>query len=429
MGLIQNLKHIVTGRLGLTVIDRQQIIRMFGSFAANKLGMGSNASIIKGYQGNVDVFSVIKKIADTSKIVPTIVERSTRDGFEIMTDTSLHELMAQPNEAKQLTWEDINEQVLIYLLSTGRALPLGLESIGFGSRIAALDVLPVPLTEISVTRNFLAPEKKYKTTINGEVLNFEGSEVGQINFFNPGYSTMQESCDGLSPIQVAAMVVMAGNDKWEAQASLLQNRGAIGMVTDKSNTPMEPEEAERQQQAFDSRIGSPRNMNKVVVTNKNLDFIQFAMSATDLKLIEQGVVNLRSICNVFQVDTSLFNDPANKTFNNRKEAEKALYTNAVMPTLSKIYARYNNWLVPTHFPEGNVRMRPDYSDIEVLQEDFHQKAKTYIGMKVSGIITAKTAAAALKQPEPPTDDPNADKLIISNNNILQESLGAEPPQE
>ena len=61
-----------------------------------------------------------------------------------------------------------------------------------------------------------------------------------------------------------------------------------------------------------------------------------AMSSTDLQLVEKGVINLRAICNVFGLDSSLFNDPANKTFNNRKEAEKALYTNAIIPIVTNI---------------------------------------------------------------------------------------------
>ena len=35
---------------------------------------------------------------------------------------------------------------------------------------------------------------------------------------------------------------MVGNSRWDAHAILLQNRGAVGMITDKSNRPMLPEE-------------------------------------------------------------------------------------------------------------------------------------------------------------------------------------------
>ena len=99
------------------------------------------------------------------------------------------------------------------------------------------------------------------------------------------------------------------------------------------------------------------------------------MSSADLQLLEKGVINLRAMCNVFGLDSSLFNDPANKTFNNRKEAEKALYTNAVQPTLDKVEAELNRWFVPSHYPAGNVRLRFDYSEVAALQTDQKTEAE------------------------------------------------------
>ena len=100
-----------------------------------------------------------------------------------------------------------------------------------------------------------------------------------------------------------------------------------------------------------------------------------AMSATDLQLIEQGVISLRAMCNVFGLDSSLFNDPANKTFNNRLEAEKAFYTNAIMPLASSVAAKHNNYIVKNHYPDGNYRMRKDFSKVESLQKDKKQEAE------------------------------------------------------
>jgi phage portal protein BeeE len=130
------------------------------------------------------------------------------------------------------------------------------------------------------------------------------------------------------------------------------------------------------------------------------------------------------------VDSSLFNDPANKTYNNRKEAEKALYTGAVMPNMNKLETGLNRWLVPGFFPGRMARLRVDYSNITALQEDFHQKVQSVVSMKTSGIITANRAAEMLNQPN--IEEENADKLLATVSDRLLETLGgkdiAENPQ-
>lgn len=371
MGLFDTLRKF---RLSLTSHDRQQIVKYFGSFRANQLAMSSESYLKSGYESNVDVYAAIKKIIDCAKNQPFIIEEKDADGqWQEITDSTLHELLEKPNKAKGYTFDDILEQLLIYLLANGNGLLYGTIPAGFRT-IEELDVLPSPFVEVKSNDNFFMPELKYLFTLNGKMMKLEQEEIGHVRFFNPLYNSVDESFWGLSPIQVAARVVQSGNDRWDADANLLQNRGAIGLITDKSNAPMLPEEAAKIQSSFDKRTTGTHNFGKTVVTNKDLTYIQMAMTSQDLQLIEKGVVNLRAICNVFGLDSSLFNDPANKTFNNRKEAEKALYTNAVMPTMERIESMLNNWLVQNHFPDRNVRMRSDYSEVEVLQENQQMEA-------------------------------------------------------
>jgi hypothetical protein len=101
------------------------------------------------------------------------------------------------------------------------------------------------------------------------------------------------------------------------------------------------------------------------------------MSPTDLKLIENHVTQLRKFCNLWSVDSSLFNDPANKTFNNRKEATKALYNEAVLPVLNRFLTGLNIWLLPewSRLDNKNYTIEADTSGIESLQEDKEKEAQ------------------------------------------------------
>ena len=365
----------VFGSRTFNATDRDAVWKLFGSFRANQLEMNPSQLLDKGYEGNIDVYSVIQKIVQSLKSIPWIVERQDNDGqWELQEDTTLHELMQSPNMGKGYTWDDITEQILIYLLANGNSYLVGQSGLS-RSLIQEVDILPSPSVCVNTSSNFFMPNPSYDFRLGSQQKTFTQEDIQHTMLFNPLYDSVQDSFNGLSAIQVAAMAVQAGNDRWEADANLLQNRGAIGLVTDKSNRPMTNEESQATQTSFDNDIGGPHKFGKVKVTNKDLDYIQMAMSSTDLQLIEKGVVNLRAICNVFGLDSSLFNDPANKTFNNRKEAEKSLYTNASMPISEKISAKHTKFLAENHYPGQGYRMRQDFSSVEALQSDKKTEAE------------------------------------------------------
>ena len=370
MGLLTSLAKTY---LGLQSNDRQTLYNLLGGFNVNSLINSQEKQLEAGYEGNIDVYAVIKKIVDVSIDVPYVVERKTSDGWELFEDNTITDLMKNPNVGKGYTWNDIDEQMLIYLLANGNAYLTGQEGL-MGNRILEVDVLPSPYVNVSTGSDFFNPSPSYKFELNQTKATFSQEEIEHIKLFNPSYSTVQESFCGLSIIQVAAMAVRVGNNRWEASANLLENRGALGIITDKSNRPMTPTETTDAQSTLDSRISGVNKQGKTIVTNKDLNYIQLAMSPTDLKLVEMGVVNLRAICNVFGLDSGLFNDPQNQSYNNKLEQSKALYTNAVMPINNRLLAKHNAYLVKNHYPMGDVRLRKDYSKVEALQSDKKMEA-------------------------------------------------------
>lgn len=395
----------------LTQHDRIKIFSMLGSFDANKLALNGNDMIANSYERNVDVYAVIKKIVDISKSVPWIVEQKQSNGnWKELKDTSIHELMEQPNTIKGYTWNDIEEQMLTYLLVTGNAYIVGEKPLGMNG-IAEIDVLPSKLVEIRSNESFFNPIKEYYFNIGSSSRTFKNDEIGHIKFFNPAYNSVLESHYGLSLIKVAAQVVQVGNDRWDANANIFQNRGAVGLITDKSVRPMSPEEADKVQSAWNRDTAGTGNFGKIKVTNKDLNYIQMAMTPSDLQLVESGVVNLRAICNVFGLDSSLFNDPANKTYNNANEAQKALYTNAIIPLSDKIAEHLTRFIAANHFPDKKVRIRQDFSQIPILQENLKEKADVVMKLKNSGIITANEARVKLG--ESVINNDNANELVIN----------------
>tara|TARA_Y100001972_G_scaffold75196_1_gene91432 strand:- start:8608 stop:9870 length:1263 start_codon:yes stop_codon:yes gene_type:complete len=365
--------NLFTGKIPLTQTERKVVWKLFGSFHANKLGQNNNAYLTEGYESNVDVYSVISKTYEVFNSIPQIVERKTSEGWELEEDTTIHELWEKPNIGKCYTWNDINTQRLVYLLCNGNSYMVGQD--GFGSTIQEVDILPSSSVTIKASQDFFMPNVTYDFQLGTQKRTYTTEDLQQIKLFNPSFSTVEESFYGLSLIQVASRVVKTGNDRWDASASLFQNRGAIGFVTDQSNRPMDGPQAQQVQEAFDSRQAGAHNYGKTIVTNKALTYQQMAMSSTDLQMIEHMVTGLRAICNVLGYDSSLFNDPENKTYSNRMEAEKSMYTNVMQPLTELFDAHDNKFIAMNHYPDGSRRIRHDYSKIEALQKDKKTEAE------------------------------------------------------
>ncbi len=374
MGFLNNLNHFVKDYGDYKMLKKSLSATSISSeWQPFKFSFKDNNSYENSYEENIDIYSVVRKIADVFKEVDWIVEKRRSDGtYELLEDSTIHPLLESPNVGKGYTWSDIDEQMVIYLLSNGNTYLHGEKLNGV---IQEVDVLPSANVEVITTKNFFMPNVRYKFEFNNFKYSYDNEELEHTMMFNPSYNTVQESFDGLSVFEVALRAIEVGNDRWDADAHLLKNRGIAGILTNKGDRPMTEGEALGIQSSYDKNNTGTNKFGKVRVTNQDLSYIQMAMSSTDLQLIEKGVITLRAICNVLGIDSSLFNDPANKTFNNRKEAEKAMYTNVIIPLAEKLASKHTNFIAKNHYPDGSVRMRKDFSNIQALQDDLKVEAE------------------------------------------------------
>ena len=100
------------------------------------------------------------------------------------------------------------------------------------------------------------------------------------------------------------------------------------------------------------------------------------MSSVQMQMLEGAVIDRRSLCNIFKVDSSLFNDKEASTYNNIQSVSKAVYTRAVIPNNNKIISGYSS-IIPAYnsFENKELRIVQDLSSIEALQQDQKTKAE------------------------------------------------------
>jgi len=339
--------------------------------------------IEKGYIENADVAAVVSRIASSFASIKWEVKE--RKGDEIFTNTTsaLNDVLKCPNPLQ--TWAEFQEAAAVMYLTTGNTYINGTESLGFAG-FGELSVLPSQYTA-PIKGNAINPVSGYTLNMN-KLQNFSAEEVLHVKRFDPRFKGYEELI-GLSPLESLVMVYAASSEKWEAMASILKNKGAMGIVTSKEGRGLTPENSKELEKLYKSRYGGGAKFGTPMFTNASLDFIKMGMSSEDLKLMDQGIISLRAICNLYNVSSVLFNDTASSTYNNITEAKKDFYTDAIIPLLEIFKQNYNNWLVNSYSEAENADLFLDFSvdNIPALQEDINKKAQTISVLIDKGVIS------------------------------------------
>lgn len=331
-------------------------------------------AVDEGYGKNVDVYSITSQISRVAAAIPIKLFDVKADGTkEEVKDSELNALLVCPNRLQ--LWSEYVEEALTYLLLTGNTYTAGTEAIGMGEGVwRELTPLPAHITR-PITGDAINPISGYLVDFD-QTTRYSFEEVMHIKYFNPT-ADREQMLVGMSPLQAGSQNLDASNLLQTAEASILVNKGASGIITSGSDMALRGKDKEKLQNEWSNDADGASKMGKIIAHTGDLKFIQLGMSPTDLKILESSVLKLRNFCNIYGVSSQLFNDPANKTFNNLKEAEKAFITKAVIPLYKRFIEGLNVWLLPawSKRENKNFTLEIDTSDIEVLQEDKDKRAQ------------------------------------------------------
>lgn len=352
----------------------------------SNLGFGETTlkKLIKeGYTSNNHVYSVIDRIASDAAAIPLIVEEINSNGEkEIVTEGDFYNFVHNPNEDNN--YKSFVYQSIVYQLTTGNTIQYGVKGVqAFNER---WNLAPQYITP--KVQNYITGPRatSYKYNYSGIDYNLEKEEVMHLTKFNPDPAS-PSAVMGFSPLEAAYRVLVASNEVITADASLIKNKGAIGLLTSKSDRALKTGEAKKLDASLKSRIGGGENYGSIKVTTGNVDFVKFAMSPQDLQILESGLFKLRDLCSIYKVSSRMFNDPTGASYNNSKEDNKKYYNSAVLPPLENDLDHFNKFFVPgwNERDGKNYVVRLDISSVEALQED---QAKEMIKSRTrSAIVT------------------------------------------
>jgi HK97 family phage portal protein len=195
----------------------------------------------------------------------------------------------------------------------------------------------------------------YEYSVSGRKVEFPRDRIMHLKLFNP-----LDDWYGLSPVQVAALAIdkLNAGDKWNA--SLLQNAAVpSGALTCKQR--LTDEQFDRLKSEMKRQIQGVNNAREPLLLEQDLEWKELGISPKDMDWIEGLKMSALQVAQVFNVPPEL------ATYQNRKEARKALYTEVVCPFLKRLRDGFNNWLVPRF--GDDLTLDFDKDGIEALSED------------------------------------------------------------
>jgi len=329
-------------------------IKEFLFFGNN--GEASTRKFVDSYEDNPLVYIVVNKIVTTSASIKRI---AVNEKGEEITNSEILALINNPNSYQG--GNDLYEKVGEQLELAGNAFIRHIEGIGAGNELEVLESANVKLL-IDKFGDLAGYE--YTDSL-GFKQKYDTEEVLQIKKSNSSRKGKDKKYWGISPLSALWTVVDASNDLFTARASTWKNRGIIGFLSNKSDTPILEPERKKIQSVFDKNAGGPEKANRINVTTANVDFVQVGMSPTDLKLLEGVPDSLRLISSGYKINSVLFNDVSGSTFNNVAEAKVEAYTDVYIPLAEKIDSRIGPWL--SIRLKVNETIILDISKVEVLK--------------------------------------------------------------
>ena len=274
--------------------------------------------------------------------------------------------------------------------------------------------MPAQYTSIIATRGW--PERAVGYQLNnGYFKQFTKEEVMHLAFWNPEYDANGSGLYGQSPIKAAARTLTRNNAAKKAGSVMLDNNGAAGIVyVDDDKVPTQGREAQRDvvKRGWANEQTGADNFGKIAFSGFKMGYVSVGMSLKDLALTEVEEVDLRRLCNIWGLPSQLLNDPANKSYNNQKEAEKALTSRCAVPLLTSFGGAFNKKLQEHWGFKGvNVIAEPDITVYPELQEDQKEKWSW-----VKELIVPEVYKLAMMGLDVPDELPK-DLILVDGNKI------------
>jgi phage portal protein BeeE len=324
----------------------------------------------------------------------------------------LNDLLKWPNEYG--TWNDLVAEGAGFKMITGNEMQYASMVPGGANQGVPHEIYNAPAQYMAPWATRAFPQKIVAWQLNnGEYRKFTKEEIMHIKFWNPQYDVNGAGLMGQSPLKAANKTLTRNNAAKKAGSVQLDNNGAAGIAfVDDPIVPATGREAQAiaTKRAWAKENTGAENYGKVTFSGYKMGYVQVGSSLKDMDLAVIENVDLRRLANIWGLPSQLLNDPENKSYNNQKEAEKALTSRCALPHLVSKRDHFNRKLqTDWGFKGVNVYADFDMSVYTELQEDQKEKWEWVSKLPVSSRYKLDLMGLDAE------DDPNLEVILVDGN--------------
>ena len=297
----------------------------------------------------------------------------------------LSELLKYPNEYE--TFQDLVANSSGWKLITG-GRTVWAEMLEMGANQGKpFQLHNLPYQEISIiatTNKFPIIEQGYVMTNLSDAY-FPKVQVLHDKYQNYDWDVNGSHLYGMSPLRSALRRLSRSNSAIKASAAMLENQGVKGVLYMDDprvlSSGVSGMDTKQQVEAVKSKlvgkgewVGSD-NWGRIGVSGYKLGWQSVGLSPVDLSIIESEKWDLKRFGAVYGVPSQLMGDSESSTYNNVREAEKALTARCAIPQLVSFRDQFNRKLqTEWGFKGQNVYVDFDQTVFTELQEDVKEKS-------------------------------------------------------
>jgi len=303
-------------------------------------------------------------------------------------DLDITRLLRKPNELQ--SFNEFVEHWLSYRLLAGETGIYKFKN-SLSNGVRELWNLPMYAMDHESDGTWYGKPKQWILELRDGKIKFNPDDVIHTKMFNPILDPKGLSVRGMSPLVSLATVIPASNKGFTSQLRLVENGGPAGILSNGSNELMLQNQKEDAEKMFNKNYAGEENRGKVYLTTANLKWIQLGLTARDLALLEGRSADLADVCNVYGVPKEIMSDQSGSSFNNKKEAEKKLWNDAILPHLDVLRDVLNAALAPSNTRGRRIFIDYDHHAVPALQQDMEKLSKRVMEALEHHLITPRMA--------------------------------------
>lgn len=402
------------------VTQQNEMYQALYSFLSSGVSLSKDSKmkdyVREGYEGNSDLFSIISKLAGMFAGVPLQPMILKGDKYEEIENEEIARLMTRTNYYQ--TWNEFKKHWIISAYVTGNMItyaPKFTAGLNNG-KITEDGLIVMPAQNVNIEASgWRKPIGHYTLDID-QSYKIACEDVWHERFAPTLTYEQGQNFMGQAPLKTAREYINAQNAGIEFTAKTYKKGHPSSIISkevaDNDIGGASDEQVKKFRSTWKDHHQGPDNSQIPVFTLGKVEVHKISFeNLRELQIIEMSEHGLRKFCNILQVPAQLFNDTAASTYNNQLLAQKAIYTNRIIPDINTFCEGFNGILKAY----GDIILRPDFSGIEALQQEKKEKVEWVSRMHNDGVITGDQYLEMIG--EEPTGLPEMQVRYINANKI------------